>query len=122
MAMLRHLEAEFSVFEAHRDVQHGKPTVVASPLEAFEDEFAITLTFSVPLETQGPVRVRASDDSITVVRAATPGNPEELERVCALPCTVHPSSVQTDRSGDLLRVRLRKKRPAIASSDASLSA
>lgn len=83
----------------------ASPPWFASPLEAHEEEDWLTLTFHVPAQSR--VRVDASDRSVTL------RGPARAMRLCALPCSIEPKGIETSRSGDLLRLRIPKKRPAI---------
>ena len=83
----------------------ASPPWFASPVDAEEDEQSITVIFHVP-ESHGQVQVQANDQSVTLL------GPSRAMRLCALPCPVVANGVETERSGDLLRVRVPKKRPA----------
>ena len=90
----------------------ASPPWFASPVDATEDEQSITVVFHV-CESDGHVHVHASDQTVTL-RA-----PSRAMRLCALPCAVVASGIETERAGDLLRVRIPKKRPATDSTVAS---
>ncbi len=79
------------------------PPWFASPVDATEDDEAITVVFHAPEESHGPVRVHASDQAVTVL-----GRSQSM-RLCALPSAIT-GKVETHRTGDLLRVRMPKKR------------
>ena len=81
------------------------PPWFASPVDAEEDEQTITVVFHVP-ESCGTVQVRANDQSIMLCVASG------AIRLCALPCAIVVNGLETERLGDLLRVRVPKKRPA----------
>jgi HSP20 family molecular chaperone IbpA len=89
----------------------ASPPWFASPVEAEEDENSITVTFHVPEKSHDRVRVEASDQSVTVWGRS------RAVRLCALPCSIVASGIETARSGDLLRVRIPKKRPATDSTE-----
>jgi HSP20 family molecular chaperone IbpA len=89
----------------------ANPPWFASPVDAEEDESSITVVFHVPEKSHGRVHVKASDQSVTVR-----GHSGAM-RLCALPCSIVTGAIETSRSGDLLRVRIPKKRPAIDSTE-----
>ena len=91
----------------------ANPPWFASPVDAEEDERSITVIFHVPEEIHGPVRVQVGDQSLTVWGRSG------AVRLCALPCSTGPNGIETSRSGDLLRVRIPKKRPATDSTEPS---
>ncbi len=91
----------------------ANPPWFAAPVDAAEDDVSLTVVFHVPETGHGPVRVQASEQSVTVV-----GGPRAV-RLCALPTPILPDAVETTRVGDLLRVRAPKKRPAAESRDVS---
>ncbi len=91
------------------------PPWFAAPVDAQEDEDSVTVVFHVPAKSHGHVRVLASDQSVTVRGRS------RAMRLCALPYLVDRNGIETSRSGDLLRVRIPKKRPATDSTDASSS-
>jgi HSP20 family molecular chaperone IbpA len=94
------------------------PPWFAAPVEAEEDENAMTLIFHVPKERHDHVRVQASDQSVTVWAGPAHARQRRM-RLCALPCPIVASGVETARSGELLRVRVPKKRPATDEPEAS---
>jgi HSP20 family molecular chaperone IbpA len=89
------------------------PPWFAAPVDAHEDGDSITVVFRVPVKSHGRVRVQASEQSVTVLGRS------RAMRLCALPYLVDRKGVETFRSGDLLSVRISKKRPATQSTDAS---
>jgi HSP20 family molecular chaperone IbpA len=91
----------------------ANPPWFAAPVDAQEDEDAVTVVFNVPPRGYGPVRVQASDQSVTVRGRAG------AMRLCALPYLIDGNGIETSRTGDLLRVRIPKKRPATDSPDAT---
>ena len=88
----------------------ASPPWFASPVDAEEDEQSITVVFHVP---ESEVQVQASDQSVTL------WGPSRAMRHCALSCAIVANGIETARSGDLLRVRIPKKRPATDSTVAS---
>jgi hypothetical protein len=84
----------------------ANPPWFASPVDAEEDEESLTVTFHVPDDTHGRVRVHASEQTVIV------GGRSRAMRLCALPCAIIANGIETARAGDLLRVRIPKKRPA----------
>jgi HSP20 family molecular chaperone IbpA len=91
----------------------ANPPWFAAPVDAQEDEDSVTIVFHVPVKSHGRVRVEASDESVTVWGSS------RAMRLCALPCLMDRDRIETSRSGDLLRVRIPKKRPATDSTGAS---
>ena len=92
------------------------PPWFAAPVDAHEDEDSVTVVFHVPVKSHRRVRVQASDQSVTVR-----GHSRAM-RLCALPYLVDRNGIETSRSGDLLSVRIPKKRPTTDSMDASSAA
>jgi len=84
----------------------ASPPWFASPVDVEEDETSITVIFHVPEKSYGHVHVQVSDQSVTLWGRS------HAMRLCALPCAIVTNGVATERSGDLLRVRIAKKRPA----------
>jgi HSP20 family molecular chaperone IbpA len=84
----------------------ANPPSFAVPVDADEDETSITVVFHVPTESHEHVRVQISDQNITLWGRSP------AMRLCALPCSVVTQGIETSRSGELLRVRIPKKRPA----------
>src|SRR5690348_9530937 len=93
----------------------ANPPWFAAPVGAEEDQDSITIVFHVPERSHGRVRVQASDQTVTVW-----GRSRSM-RLCALPCSIVTTGIETECSGDLLRVRIPKKRPATDSADAASS-
>jgi HSP20 family molecular chaperone IbpA len=91
----------------------ANPPWFAAPVDAEEDQDSITVVFHVPEKSHGRVRVQASDQSITVW-----GRSQSM-RLCALPCPIVTTGIETACSEDLLRVRIPKKRPATDSPETS---
>ena len=94
----------------------ASPPWFAAPVDAMEDEDSVTVVFHVPAKSHGRVRVQASDQSVTV------SGRSRAMRLCALPYLVDRNGIETSRSADLLRVRIRKKRRATESTDTSRTA
>jgi HSP20 family molecular chaperone IbpA len=88
------------------------PPWFASPVEAHEDDEALTIVFHVAGHRH--VRVDATERSATI---SAPGRRARAMRICSLPCAIEKDAVQTTRSKDLLRVRIPKKRQPAASRD-----
>lgn len=88
------------------------PPWFASPVDAQDDEDALTIVFHVA--GQSHVRVDATDGSATIW---APGERRRLMRVCSLPCAIERDAIQTTRAGDLFRVRIPKKRQPAESRD-----
>jgi HSP20 family molecular chaperone IbpA len=92
------------------------PPWFAAPVDAHEDEDSVTVVFHAPVKSHGRVRVQASDQSVTVWGLS------RAMRLCALPYAVDETGIETSRSGDLLSVRIPKKRPATDATGASSAA
>jgi len=92
------------------------PPWFAAPVDAHEDAESVTVVFHVPVKSHGRVRVQASDQSVTVWGRS------RAMRLCAFPYLVERNGIETCRSGDLLSVRIPKKRPATDSPNASSAA
>jgi HSP20 family molecular chaperone IbpA len=88
----------------------------AAPVDAHEDAESVTVVFHVPVKSHGRVRVQASDQSVTLWGRS------RAMRLCAFPYLVERNGIETCRSGDLLSVRIPKKRPATDSPNASSAA
>jgi HSP20 family molecular chaperone IbpA len=94
------------------------PPWFATPVNAEEDEDSVTVTFHVRGKIRSPVRVQVGDQSLTVW--GDPGRDQRRPmRLCALPCPVVASQTETTQIGDLLRVRVPKKRPVVDSRETS---
>ncbi len=93
----------------------ASPPWFAAPVDACEDGDSITVVFHVPAQSHGRVRVEASDQSVTIWGRS------RAMRLCALPYAIEGTGIETSRSGDLLRLRMPKKRTAADSRDASLN-
>ena len=91
----------------------ANPPWFAAPVDAQEDEDSATVVFHVPVKSHGRVRLQASEGSLSVWGRSG------AMRLCALPWLVDRNGIEKSRSGDLLRVRIPKKRWAIDSTDAS---
>src|SRR5579862_8715024 len=96
----------------------AEPPWFAVPVNAEEDEDSVIVHFHVPGRNQSQLRVQAGDQSVTVLggRERDRGTPT---RICALPCPVVADQIETTQVGDLLRVRMPKKRPAVDSRETS---
>jgi HSP20 family molecular chaperone IbpA len=94
------------------------PPWFAAPVEAEEDQDSITVIFHVPERRHDQLRVQASDQSVTIWEGRSHARQRRM-RLCALPCPIVASGVETARSGELLRVRVPKKRPATDKPEAS---
>lgn len=98
----------------------ANPSWFATPVDAHEDESALVVSFHVPEHSS--VRVQANDQSITLWGSLkAPNAPSKAMRICALPCAIVSSGIESVRSGDVLRVRIPKKRPAEKSTETSES-
>ena len=93
------------------------PPWFAAPVNAEEDQESVTVDFHVPGDNRSQLRVQASDESVTVWGGRA--RDKRAMRLCALPCQVVASRIETTRVGDLLRVRIPKKRPAVDSRETS---
>ncbi len=89
----------------------AEPPWFAAPVDGEEDEDSVTIVFHVPTKSHGRVRVQANDQNVTVLGG------HRAMRLCALPYQLDRDSLESSRSGDLLRVRVPKKRPATDSSE-----
>jgi HSP20 family molecular chaperone IbpA len=96
----------------------ANPPWFAVPIAAEEDAEAVTVTFHVPGENQSELRIQAHDRNVTVLGSR---DRETLSpvRLCSLPCPIIADQVEATRTGDRLRVRMPKNRPAAASREAS---
>lgn len=94
------------------------PPWFAAPVNAEEDQESVTVYFHVPGKKHGQLQVQASDLSVTVWGGRA-RDKDRAVRLCALPCAVVANRVETTQVGDLLRVRMPKKRPAIDARQAS---
>jgi HSP20 family molecular chaperone IbpA len=96
----------------------AEPPWFAAPVDADEDQDSLTVIFHVPEKQHGHVQVQAGGQTVTVW-GGRPRDRQRPMRVCALPCPIDARGLETARSGDLLHVRILKKRPATDSWDAS---
>src|SRR5262245_48371181 len=96
----------------------AEPPWFATPVDAEEDQDALTVVFHAPERKPGQVRVQASDQSVTVWGSRRHGHTRPM-RFCKLSCAVMANKIQTSRSGDLLRVRIPKKTGAFAALEPS---
>jgi len=94
------------------------PPWFAVPVNAQEDQDSVTVCFHVPGKKRSQLRVQASDRSLTV-RGGRERDRRSPVRLCALPCPVVADRIETTQNGDLLRVRMPKKRPAVDSRETS---
>jgi HSP20 family molecular chaperone IbpA len=91
----------------------ANPPWFAAPVDAQEDEDSVTVVFHVPVKSHGRVRVQAGEESLSVWGRSG------AMRLCALPYLIDRNEIEKSRSGDLLRVRIPKKRPATDARGAS---
>jgi HSP20 family molecular chaperone IbpA len=98
----------------------ANPLWFAAPVDSEEDQDSITVVFHVPGKRHGRVQVQGSDHGVTVWGGRQRDGQRPM-RLCALPCPIIASAIETARSGDLLRVRLPKRRPATAKQETSSS-
>jgi HSP20 family molecular chaperone IbpA len=94
------------------------PPWFAAPIGAREDQDSVTVDFHVPGKKEGPLLVQANDESVTVRSGQKRDRPSPM-RLCAMPCPVDADQVEATQMGDLLRVRMAKKRPPVDSREAS---
>lgn len=94
------------------------PPWFATPVDASEDAESIMVLFHAPEDRQGQVEVQASDHSVRLW-GGDPQRSRRAMRLCALPCPILATSLETSRDGDILRVRVRKRRPASDAPQAS---
>lgn len=92
----------------------ASPPWFAAPVDAQEDDHWITIVFHAPSRSHGRVRVEAGEERVTLKGRSG------AVRACALPCSVEAKQIEMSRSGDLLRVRIPKKRRPADSTDASV--
>lgn len=95
----------------------AEPPWFATPVNAEEDPVSVTIHFQVAGNDRSQLQVQASDQSVTVWGGQ--GRGKRSLRLCALPCPVVASQIEATQVGDLLRVRMPKKRPAVDSREAS---
>ncbi len=110
MSIRAETERRFDTFRRVAVSSVAHPPWFAIPVDAREDVESITLTFHSPTDSES-VRVEAHEDSLTVL-GDMPGAARRAMRVCALPHPVDTGRMRTVRAGDLLKVRLLKKRAA----------
>jgi HSP20 family molecular chaperone IbpA len=94
------------------------PPWFAVPVNAEEDPDWVTVYFHVPGKKKNQLRVQVTDQSVTV-RSGRQRDRQGPVRLCALPCPVVANHIETTQVGDLLRVRMPKKRPAVDSRETS---
>jgi HSP20 family molecular chaperone IbpA len=94
------------------------PPWFATPVNAQEDQDSVTVDFHVPGKKRRQLRVQATDQSVTV-RSGRQRDRQAPMRLCALPCAVVAEQIETTQVGDLLRVRMPKRRPAVDSRETS---
>ena len=94
------------------------PPWFAVPVDAQEDQDSVTVYFHVPGKKQSQLQVQASDQSVTI-RGGRARDKQSPMRLCALPCPVLGDKIETTEVGDLLRVRMPKKRSASDSRETS---
>jgi HSP20 family molecular chaperone IbpA len=87
------------------------PPWFATPVDAREDDDSLTLTFHSPPDAES-VRVEVRERSVTVLGGSRTASEPRPMRVCALPYAIETRRIRKARSGELLKVRLLKKRPA----------
>ena len=96
----------------------AEPPWFAVPVNAQEDQDSVTVCFHVPGKKRRHLRVQATDRSVTV-RGRGGRDGRSSMRLCALPSPVVAQQIKTTQVGDLLRVRIPKKRPAVDSRETS---
>jgi len=98
----------------------AEPPWFATPVDAEEDQDSVTVHFHVPGKSRSQLEVQASERSVTVWGG--PGRDRQRPmRLCALPCPVVPGQIDATQVGDLLRVRMPKKREAVDSRETAQS-
>jgi len=85
------------------------PRVPQAPGNGSERPHSLTIAFDVPERTHGGVCVKARSKSLLVVGR------NAAVRACSLPQDALTSHLETERSGDLLRVRIPLRGPKPAS-------
>ena len=90
------------------------PPWFAAPVNAEEDQDSVTVCFHVSGKRRNHLQVQASDQSLTIWGGRVRDRQRPM-RLCALPCPVVSNQIETTHEGDLLRVRIAKKRPAVDS-------
>ena len=111
MSVYADCKESFSVFARIASKSIADPPWFAVPVNAQEDQDSVTVDFHVPGKKQSQLQVQASDQSVTV-RGGRERDKQSPMRLCALPCPVVADQIETTQVGDLLRVRMPKKRPA----------
>ncbi len=96
----------------------AEPPWFAVPVNAQEDQDSVTVYFHVPGKKRSQLRVQATDRSVTI-RGGRERDRQSPMRLCALPCQVVADQIETTQVGELLRVRMPKKRPAVDSHETS---
>jgi HSP20 family molecular chaperone IbpA len=98
----------------------AEPPWFATPVNAEEDQDSVTVYFHVPGKSPSQLQVQATEQSVTVWGGPARDKQRPM-RLCALPCPVVPSQIDTTQAGDLLRVRMSKKREAVDSRETAQS-
>jgi HSP20 family molecular chaperone IbpA len=101
---------------ASKSIAH--PPWFAMPVNAQEDQDSVTVHFHVPGKNHGRLCVEASEESVTV-RGERERDRRSPMRLCSLPCPVVADQIDIAQVGDILRVRMPKKRPAVDSRETS---
>jgi HSP20 family molecular chaperone IbpA len=94
------------------------PPWFAVPVDAQDDPDSVTVHFHVPGKMRSQLQVQVSDQSVTI-RGGRERDERSPVRLCALPCQVVADRIETIRMGDLVRVRMPKRRPTVDSREAS---
>jgi HSP20 family molecular chaperone IbpA len=89
------------------------PPWFAPPIEAEEDEDALTVTFLAPEHKKRRVQLYATERELRLWERRA-GGERTAFRVCSLPYPIVATAIETARAGDLLKVRLPKQRSAKA--------
>ncbi len=118
MSVYADCEESFRILAWIASKSIADPPWFAVPVNAQEDQDSVTVCFHVPGKKRTQLRVKVADQSVTV-RSGRERDRQAPMRLCALPCPVVADRIETTQVGDLLRVRMPKKRPAVDSPETS---
>src|SRR5436305_11622704 len=85
----------------------------ATPVDAMEDAASFTVVFHARLQQDREVVVTATEGRLLLAGPRVRKR-RRATRVCVFPCPIVENEIRTVRSGDLLRVRVPKRRTPAA--------
>jgi HSP20 family molecular chaperone IbpA len=88
----------------------GEPPWFATPVDAREDGDWYVLTFHVAGRSQAELSVTGSEQSVIVWGARRDDGPKREMRMFTLPDAIDSKSIEPVQNGEVLTVRVRKKR------------